>query len=687
MSPAAPERRPRRFALLLLACGFAGLAGMQGTPPLPAQTVGGMQDTKHNLSVTGPGPITAQGETRICIFCHTPHNAAPDSPLWNREIEPQAYTVYASPTLGAGVLPQPSGPTKLCLTCHDGTVAMGAVLNPPGGIAMSGSDSLPPGSLSDFGLDLSGHHPVSFSYSASLPNLELQPLPPDELTFGNGDELHCSTCHDPHNDEFGRFLVKDNRGSALCLTCHQMTDWASSAHATSDRIGGRHPAAAAAELAELRRAARLGLRVLSHAALCGHRRATADLLRRSADPVQLHQLPQRRSDRPAASRRRARRSRRRGTQGDLEGWQPGPGRAGYRRPGRASSRPTPNRRACPSGLPRGRGVGARTDLTSVGCADCHNPHVVNDQQAELPYVSGATRGVPGVDRNGAEVATATYEYEICFRCHGDNTPDAEFIPRVVSSTNTRLDFDAGNPSFHPVVEMGRGADVPSIPSALEPRLTPSDQIGCTSCHADDEGGSRGPHGSDFAPILKERYETIDGTGESYESYALCYRCHERTSILADESFRTRAFRTTPSGGGHSGHLAAGAPCSACHDPHGVAVRQRRVQSDRRPHPPDQLRHPDRRAGRGRQLPRLQGHRLALGHLHPDLPRRQPPADRLSLTRAAHWGHIAAPRWSRGPASVTAAMCPLPRPATRSQARPQTPLVGHSGTRDPKWAPI
>ena len=27
---------------------------------------------------------------------------------------------------------------------------------------------------------------------------------------------------------------------------------------------------------------------------------------------------------------------------------------------------------------------------------------------------------------------------------------------------------------------------------------------------------------------------------------------------------------TRSGGGHSGHLNAGIPCSACHDPHGVA---------------------------------------------------------------------------------------------------------------------
>ena len=95
-----------------------------------------------------------------------------------------------------------------------------------------------------------------------------------------------------------------------------------------------------------------------------------------------------------------------------------------------------------SGLPRGRGVGSRAPDEWLGCIECHDPHRVNDFAAELPYVSGLLAGVLGVDRNGAEVATATYEYEICFRCHGDNTPDAEFVPRVVASTNTRLDFDA-----------------------------------------------------------------------------------------------------------------------------------------------------------------------------------------------------------------------------------------------------
>ena len=555
MSPAVPDRRARRVAQLLLACGLAGAAA------LLAQSASNMVDTKHNLSLTGPGPIQAQRETRICIFCHTPHNAAPDSPLWNREIEPQIYTVYASPTLVAGVLPQPSGPTKLCLTCHDGTVAMGAVLNPPGGIAMAGSDSLPPGSLADFGLDLSGHHPVSFSYLDSLPNVELQPLPPDELVFGGGDELHCSTCHDPHNDQYGKFLVKDNRYSALCITCHQMTDWAGSAHATSTAsVGGLLPRPPKTWPAWTQ-VDEWGCETCH----TPHFAPTAEqLLNFTPDPptpfscTSCHAATP--PDPPHA--------------GGL------PGGAGLdNRQGRTGRTDIagqvqkfsahPESTTLPAGLSRGLGSGSRADLAAVGCSDCHNPHVANDQPADPPYVSGALRGVPGVDRNGAQVFPATYEYEICFRCHGDNTPDSEFVPRVIASTNTRLDFDANNASFHPVVEMGRGVDVPSLPSSLSPRMTASDQIGCTSCHADDEGGSRGPHGSDFAPILKERYETIDGTGESYENYALCYRCHERASILADQSFRIRTFRSTPSGGGHSGHLAAGAPCSACHDPHGV----------------------------------------------------------------------------------------------------------------------
>jgi len=32
--------------------------------------------------------------------------------------------------------------------------------------------------------------------------------------------VECSSCHDPHDNTYGSFLVEDNSGSALCLRCH-----------------------------------------------------------------------------------------------------------------------------------------------------------------------------------------------------------------------------------------------------------------------------------------------------------------------------------------------------------------------------------------------------------------------------------------------------------------------------------
>ena len=110
------------------------------------------------------------------------------------------------------------------------------------------------------------------------------------------------------------------------------------------------------------------------------------------------------------------------------------------------------------------------------------------------------------------------------KCHADNTPDFSFVPRVVDDTNNRLDFDPNNSSYHPVIAIGKNANIPSIPSSLAPALNPFASIYCSSCHADDDAVSNGPHGSNFAPILRERYETADGTPENYDSYALCYRC-------------------------------------------------------------------------------------------------------------------------------------------------------------------
>src|SRR5829696_8305601 len=82
-------------------------------------------NSAHNLSATGPGTIRATNEQQVCIFCHTPHNASPIQPLWNRNVPVAAYIPYASSSLQAQP-GQPTGTSKLCLSCHDGTIALGS---------------------------------------------------------------------------------------------------------------------------------------------------------------------------------------------------------------------------------------------------------------------------------------------------------------------------------------------------------------------------------------------------------------------------------------------------------------------------------------------------------------------------------------------------------------------------------
>ena len=109
-------------------------------------------------------------------------------------------------------------------------------------------------------------------------------------------------------------------------------------------------------------------------------------------------------------------------------------------------------------------------------------------------------------------------------------------------------------------------------------------IFCGDCHNSDQGkgaggsGPSGPHGSLYAPILERQLTLSDGSQESSGAYALCYKCHNRSSILADESFPL-----------HRLHVVdEQTSCLTCHDPHGSAQNthlinfsSRSVQADSR----------------------------------------------------------------------------------------------------------
>ncbi|MCB0284279.1 MAG: hypothetical protein KDF60_16955, partial [Calditrichaeota bacterium] len=115
-------------------------------------------NSKHNLSVSGSGDIKATSESEICIFCHTPHQSSPRKPLWNRQDPGSVYEIYNTSTTDASA-GQPDGSSLLCLSCHDGTIALGDVLSRAQPIEFSGGISVMPPGTSNLTTNLSDDHP------------------------------------------------------------------------------------------------------------------------------------------------------------------------------------------------------------------------------------------------------------------------------------------------------------------------------------------------------------------------------------------------------------------------------------------------------------------------------------------------------------------------------------------------
>jgi len=165
----------------------------------------------------------------ICICCHTPHNAnitVPDAPLWNHMLTTATFQLYTSPTFnGAATITQPSGSSKLCLSCHDGTVALENFGN-----MTSGTHYITV--VNNLGTDLRNDHPISFIYDAALAAIDPGLWDPTTHISGVGNgtitqtmlfnnKMECASCHDVHNSTgYAHLLRKTNVGSALCLTCH-----------------------------------------------------------------------------------------------------------------------------------------------------------------------------------------------------------------------------------------------------------------------------------------------------------------------------------------------------------------------------------------------------------------------------------------------------------------------------------
>lgn len=184
--------------------------------------------TPHNLSVSGKGEIRAVAETRVCIFCHSSHNASTEGPLWNHETSPAQFKTYERSTL-VSQPEQPNGATKLCLSCHDGTIAVGAVrgLSKPIEMRSVGARGEIPAHRGGFmGNDLTGTHPVSIPYRAEKAStkrgLRWPPFDPEREVGVDADGfVQCTSCHDPHGSRSTRYpFWRKERFAEVCQVCH-----------------------------------------------------------------------------------------------------------------------------------------------------------------------------------------------------------------------------------------------------------------------------------------------------------------------------------------------------------------------------------------------------------------------------------------------------------------------------------
>ncbi|MBU5614522.1 cytochrome c3 family protein [Geomonas azotofigens] len=506
-----------RWGLLLLVTLLPGVALAAGE---------GILHTRHNLSVSGPGPIKAESEVQVCIFCHTPHHASDVKPLWSRPEVRTHYDVYSSSTRFAKP-GQPTGSSRLCLSCHDGTIAVGSLINNVTIPMAGGFTTIPidrPSNLGGTtGSDLTNDHPVSFRYDTDLATRDTRLRLPSQLDpklkLDPGQNIQCTTCHNPHADPYGKFLVMNNAGSALCTACHLVDGWSGSVHATnvSTAVKG-----------------------------CGNCHVPHNA---KAPQRLMKEYPEEQVCFPCHSAG--------GVGADIQDVMA----LNYR-----------HRVADTAGV-HDEAENTLSFQKHAECEDCHNPHAPQYTGASAPVVVGALAGVKGISLAGEVKTKADYEYEICFKCHADKAFAGTSITRQVDTLNTRFEFSLDAPSFHPVEGPGKGGDVPSLRTDLG--LSSSSVIYCSDCHGSDQSrkgggtGPNGPHGSSYKHLLLRNYDT-DFYPQSYSdaNYALCFRCHYQQRLFD----ATSPFSVTATGLSlHNVHVVQqGVPCFICHDPHGVS---------------------------------------------------------------------------------------------------------------------
>lgn len=222
----------------------------------------GIIGSPHDFSGQAAGSVT----TGACTFCHTPHRAIKTRLVWNHTLPARSYSWGPDFLVTDAGTPLPvigqdwPGPTRFCLSCHDGSVAIGDVawFNKR---AWNGSSAINPTkvtlgirdpfTIEDFMKDMIGNHPVAAPYPylrqvntyngvTTGAGIRMDRYAPNPTVSSGGrirlfrnvgldvlagasagiTGIECSTCHGVHNERGVVRKVPLLRSDDICKECH-----------------------------------------------------------------------------------------------------------------------------------------------------------------------------------------------------------------------------------------------------------------------------------------------------------------------------------------------------------------------------------------------------------------------------------------------------------------------------------
>lgn len=247
--------RTRHEQCVMVAVIVAALIGL-----VLSATAEQVSGSKHDFS----GRNAGNRRTGVCTFCHTAHGGYSTQPAWNHTLPGNTYT-WSEGLLGSGtpypvISPTWPGPSRFCLSCHDGSTAIGdvALFNGQswvGGAAIDPNthdgDTVQIGTVSG---DLTSNHPFAHPFPfAGAPSTYngvttsagalAQSWQPDPTALGirlfnevggvvqagvviGNSGVECSSCHDFHNGSgvqdkfFLRGSTDERDPNYICNKCH-----------------------------------------------------------------------------------------------------------------------------------------------------------------------------------------------------------------------------------------------------------------------------------------------------------------------------------------------------------------------------------------------------------------------------------------------------------------------------------